>query len=193
MPLPIVANLFLVRLHWTSNQAPRAAVNDLFIHDDAGGHTGNDVYTALNANIFRAMWENVNSTAVVDKVITTKLDGTAASVDHATGSTITWTGVGGTDPILQGCQVVTLRTGFRGRSRRGRIYLPWIAEDTQASGTIDSTRTATCQTNWDTFRANMKTAGFPLHVCSRLHNDSVEVSSITVQPFLKTQRRRTRR
>jgi hypothetical protein len=193
MPLPVVANLYLCKLHWNVTGAPRAMVNDLFLHDDAGGHTGNDVYNAIDAAVTRTLWQNVNSSAVVDKVVTTKLDGSAASIDHSTGSPIKWTGAGGTDMILQGSQVVTLRTGFRGRSRRGRIYLPAIAEDTQVSGVIDATRTATCQGAWDTFRAALKTAGYPIHVCSRLHNDSIEIVSCTVQPFLKTQRRRARR
>jgi hypothetical protein len=52
---------------------------------------------------------------------------------------------------------------------------------------------ATCQAAWDTFRAAMKTAGFPLHVLSRKHSDSIEIVSETVQPYVKSQRRRNRR
>jgi hypothetical protein len=193
MPLPVVANLYLCKLHWTVTSAPRPMINDLFIHDDAGGHTGTDVYNALNTNWTRGMITSVNSAAVVDKVITTKLDGTAASIDHSTGSPVKWTGNGGTDYILQGAQVVTLRTGFRGRSRRGRIYLPAIAEDNQLDGVILAANVTTAQTAWDTFLTAMKAAGYPLHVCSRLHSDSIEVVSVTVRGYLNTQRRRARR
>jgi hypothetical protein len=193
MPLPVITNLYLVKLHWTVTGAPRAMINDLFFHDDAGGHTGTDIYNAFNTNVTRDMWKLVNSSAVVDNVITTKLDGTAASIDHATGSPTKWTGFAGTDYILQGSQVVTLRTGFRGASRRGRIYLPAIAEDQQLNGVLLAASVTTAQAAWDTFRAAMKTAGYPMHVCSRLHNDSIEIVSTTCQSLLKTQRRRARR
>lgn len=193
MPLPIISDLYLCRLIWNSASAPRPASNDLYFKDQAGGHTGTDVYNAINAHVVANMWTNCHSGGSVAKVVTTKLDGTAASVDHVTGSPAKWTGSGGSDPILQGCQVVTLRTGFRGRSRRGRIYLPWIAETNQVAGTCDPTDTALMQTAWGTFLSDMVTAGYPLHVCSKLHSDSIQVATTTVQAFLKTQRRRTRR
>lgn len=193
MPLPVVADTYLCKLVWSSVNAPRRAVNDLFFHDDAGGHTGTDVYNAIDAHVTSNMWTPVAASASVVTVTTTKLDGSAASIDHATASPAKWTGQGGTDLILQGCQVVTLRTGFRGRSRRGRVYLPWIAEVDQDNGVINVGNVTAVQTGWAAFLTAMKAAGYPLHVCSRLHNDSIEVVSVTAQPYLKTQRRRTRR
>jgi hypothetical protein len=193
LPLPIVANSYLTRLVWSSSQAPRPAVNDLCFHDDAGGHTGTDVYNAINAAVSQQMWAGVVGTASVIDVLTTKLDGSAATVHHATGSPTKWSGTTGGGAILQGAGVVTLRTGFRGRSYRGRIYLPWIAEDDQTDGILLAGNVTAAQTAWSTFMAAVKAAGYPIHVLSRLHSTSTEIVSVTVEPYLKTQRRRTRR
>jgi hypothetical protein len=169
-------------------------VNDLFIKDDAGGHTGTDVYNALNANVTQNMWCGTTNAAAVATVITTKLDGSAASISHNTGSPAKWKGqTGAVNGILGAACVVTLRTGFRGRSRRGRIYLPWIDEAAQNDGVITPAAVTSSQTAWDTFVAAMVAAGYPLHVCSRLHDDSVQMVSVTVQGNVKSQRRRNRR
>lgn len=193
MPLPIVNNSYLVRFVWNSTQAPRAATNDMCFHDDAGTHTGTDLYNAINTNVVQAMWSGVNVNAAIYTVITTKLDGSAASLPHATGAPTKWQGTTGGDMIPQGCGVVTFRTGFRGRSYRGRIYLPWLAESDQTDGTLLSANVVAAQSAWSTFMSNMKTAGFPIHVLSRLHSTSTEIVSVQVQPFLKSQRRRARR
>lgn len=193
MPLPIVADSYLVRLVWASSIFSRPAANDMCFHDDAGGHTGTDVYNAINAHVTANMWQNVAANGNVAKVVTTKLDGTAASVDHLTGAPAKWTGQGGTQPIPQGCVVVTLRTGFRGRSYRGRIYLPWIADINAVDGVINPTDLALQQTAWTTFMTDMKTAGFPIHVLSKKHSTSTEIASVTLQGFLRTQRRRSRK
>jgi hypothetical protein len=193
MPLPTVSDLYLVRLVWGNASAPRAASNDLYFKDQAGGHTGTDVYNAIDAHWARNMIYVCSANSSIDKIVTTKLDGSAASVDHITGSGVKWTGLGNAELILQGAAVVTIKTGFRGRSRRGRIYLPWITEDFQSEGVLQTAGVAAMQTAWGTFLSDMVTAGYPLHVCSKLHNDSVQAASITCRPYLKTQRRRSRR
>jgi hypothetical protein len=194
MPLPVVTDLYLARLVWTNANAPRTATINLYFKDQAGGHTGTDVYNAVNTAVTQSMWDFTTSGSSVTKVITTKLDGVAASVDHLTGSPAKWTGGGlGTDIILQGCNVITIRTGFRGRSRRGRVYVPWVSEGEQTNGVLASADVAAVQTAWGTFLAAMVTAGYPMHVCSPLHSDSVQASSVTVQPYVKTQRRRAKR
>lgn len=193
MPLPIVANLYLARLVWANAGAPRHAINDLYFHDDAGGHTGTDVYNAMAANVTHNMWLTCQSGSSIIQVVTTKLDGSAASETHTTGGGSTWSGDATGDTILQAATVVTLRTGFRGKSFRGRIYLPFVGDQVLSDGIFTSGTITAMQTAWETFRAAMKTAGFPIHVCSRLHSSSVETSSETVQPNCKTQRRRVRR
>ena len=71
--------------------------------------------------------------------------------------------------------------------------MPWVSEVGQDNGTLNAGNVATMQTAWGTFLTAMIAAGYPLHVASQLHGDSVQASSITVQPYVKTQRRRARR
>jgi len=193
MPLPVVAGSFLVRLVWLNGSVQRPATNDMCFHDDAGGHTGTDIYNAIDSHVTHDMWKTTSGDGVVDHVITTKLDGTAASVIHPTGTPAKWQGGEASQTIPQGCCVATIRTGFRGRSRRGRIFIPWIGEGAQDSGTLDGTKVAAQQAAWTTFFAAMLADGFPIHVLSKLHTDSVEATEVQIQSFLKTQRRRSRR
>lgn len=193
LPLPIVTDVYLCRLVFSDANAPREAVCDLYFKDSAGGHTGDDLFTAFAASVRRDQWALQKTTTKLTNVKTTKLDGSAASRDHLTDSNVKWTGQLSGELILQGANVVTVRTGFRGRSRRGRIYLPWVAEDGQSAGTLLSASVSAAQTAWSSFLADMVTAGYPPHVVSPLHGDSVQAVSYTVRPYLKTQRRRARR
>lgn len=193
LPLPVVSDVYLTRLVFTDANAPRDAVCDLYFKDSAGGHTGDDLFTAFAASVRRDQWAFQKTTTKLTNVKTTKLDGTAATRDHLTDSNVKWTGQASGALILQGCDVVTIRTGFRGRSRRGRIYLPWVCEDVQDNGILGTASVSAAQTAWSAFLADMVTAGYPPHVVSPLHGDSVQAVSYTVRPYLKTQRRRARR
>jgi hypothetical protein len=193
MPLPVINDVFLVRWVWNSTFGQRSAINDTYWHDDAGGQTGTDLYNDMNAQILRNMWSMVHDSAGVDTVLTTKLDGSAATIPHATGTPAKWVGLTTGPAILQGANVVTIRSGFRGRSKRGRIYLPFVAEGAQDNGTLTPALVTQAQTAWGTFLTGMLAAGWSLHVVSQKLGSSVASVSVTVQPYLKTQRRRARR
>lgn len=190
MPVPVLPNVWQARLVWSSASAPRRAVNDLYFLDEFSAYAADGVNGALAANFSVDMWKNVTSAASISNIQITKLDGVTASTDFLTGSGAQYTGDGDTDLILQGSQVVTLRTGLIGRSHRGRIYLPWIGGGNQISGVINAGDTVIAQAGWTAFHGGMTTAGLPPVVVSRVLNASFPVTSITVQPFLKTQRRR---
>jgi hypothetical protein len=193
MPLPIIADVYLARLIWKDAGAPREAVNDLYFKDTVGTQTGTDLFNDFQTARVRDMWALQKSSSTLYKIITTKLDGSAASVPTLTNGNVAWTGQLTGNLILQGANVITVRTGFRGRSRRGRIYLPWVAEDGQDAGTLLAASVTACQTAWNTFSAAMVAAGWAPHVVSQLHGDSVAATRYDVEPYLKTQRRRSRR
>lgn len=193
MPLPVVADVYLARLVFADANAPREAVCDLYFKDTVGSQTGDDLFTDFAASVRRDQWAFQKTTTKLTNLKTTKLDGTAATRDHLTDSNVKWTGQSAGELILQGANVVTVRSGFRGRSRRGRIYLPWVAEDVQSNGILSSANVTAAQTAWGSFMADMVTAGWAPHVVSPLHGDSVAAVSYTVRPYLKTQRRRARR
>jgi hypothetical protein len=193
MPLPVVSDVFLCRLIFQDANAPRDATCDLYFKDTVGTQTGDDLATDFAASVRRDQWAFQKTTTKLYNLKTTKLDGSAASLDHLSDSNVKWTGQASGELILQGANVVSVKTGFRGRSRRGRIYLPWVAEDVQSNGTLQSASVTAAQTAWTAFFADMVTAGWTPHVVSPLHGDSVAAVAYTVRSLLRTQRRRVRR
>lgn len=191
--LPIIPHVFQVKLLWAASDLPKVATNDLYFKDLTNVAAETDVQTALAANVTAGMWTAVYNNAVVTNTIITRLDGVSAGVQFATGGGAKWTGGSGTDPILQGAQVVTLRTLIGGRSYRGRIYLPWISEAAQSKGLVTPATVTSMQTAWNTFRGAMETAQYSPQVVSALHSTSQQVSAFVVRGNLTTQRRRALR
>lgn len=147
--------------------------------------------TALEANVTANMWAHTGTDVRIDQLTVTPLDGSGASIVHTVASASKWKGPetpGQTIP--QASVIVKLNTDFRGRSYRGRVFLPWPLEAKCDSGRYDSAQAATQNTAWDTFIAAMGTASHELGVASYKHASFALVTSHDVETYLGTQRRR---
>jgi hypothetical protein len=196
MPLPIIADTALVRLVWTNDSAPRAAVNDLHIGYPTGSETPEaQILTNLNALVTAGMWTPVTANGRVGRVEITRLDGTSASVVTAIAPAAKWTGGGTSDCVLQGAAVVGFKSTHRGPAGRNRIYLPWIGEGSQVNGTLVGDSATIPPTAWETFRVAMLGAAnsTPLKVVSAHDGVARNCVGIGWNPILRTQRRRARR
>lgn len=209
-PLPTITGVHRVALSWRAGASGPYAANVMHFY---GASVDPDALkTAIDANVTAAMWVGMTSNTVCYQLTITPLDGTSATRTYAVSGT-KWTGTAasvGTSPAS--AVVVSLKTNSRGRRYRGRIYLPFADETYIAGGSLSVTPTAG-QTAWDTFRAAMATATFPLHVASygrSYHKTgghgapitytpvtwagfSTAVTSCTVETVLGTQRRRQSR
>ena len=92
--------------------------------------------------------------------------------------------------------VLSLRTAYRGRSHRGRIYLPGIPEASVVGNQFLSGFTSYINL-WAQALMNPGNIGFSLAVASRVHNSlprvvgfSTPVTSITFDSKVDSQRRR---
>lgn len=187
MPLPVIADVFRVTLNWTQTTGSISAHN--VMHFENAGGTSTDVYNDINAHVTAAMWDFVVATGRVSSVSVLPLDGSSATTVFSTASPSKWSGAGtGSDWIPQGCGVVTWQTAERGRSRRGRTYLPWVAEGEQAAGVLADV--AACQTAWTNFLTAMNLTDTIPVVASYKLASTRSVSAFLVRSFLKTQRRR---
>lgn len=193
MPLPVIADGFQAVLIWTSLTAPRPATNVLHFVDAVGTQTETNLYDDIAASVSAGLWHMVYNDATITQLQITKLDGTSAGQSFNPAAAAKWQGSATGHAVLQGSVVVSLKTAQRGPRGRNRIYLPWIGEDQQTDGTLDATNLATMQTAWNTFNSVMAGLGWDLSAVSALHEEAHSVNNIVLRPYLKTQRRRTRR
>lgn len=186
--LPVILSTYRVALIWAGPGSQRA-VN--VIHIRKPGSNAAAIATALDTNVTANMWQQVVNAASVTRLDVTPLDGSGATYSLAV-SGAKWTGSAGVvDAVPAVSEIVTLRTTLRGRSYRGRVYIPFIGESAMSNGTI--TGIAAAQTAWTNFVAAMIASPANLTVASYLHATSQDVVSATIQTIAGTQRRRQSR
>ena len=193
MPLPVIADTYQVVLNWTNANAPRDASTVFHWFDNIGTQNEANLNADLEASVSADLWRLCSAAARVNAMRITALDGVSAGVSYTVASAAKWTGAGGSDCILQGSQVISLKSAVRGPRGRNRMFLPWISETDNTNGALGSAGVALMQTAWDNFTAAMFTAGWILSAVSSVHNEGNLVTSTTPRSVLNTQRRRARR
>jgi len=193
MPLPVIDDTYRCAFKWSSGSggSGRSAVN--VMHILAAATTTDDVMNAIFDNVAHTMWSGVSDQFAVNDVTVQALDGTTAAITRVTARDAQWTGTGGTQYSPASAAVVKLITGFAGRSKRGRLFLPYIAEDSMADGALGSDVVGQGQTAWEAFRSAMEGDGFELAVASYKLESSLPVLQVSYEAPLGTQRRRQER
>jgi len=184
MPLPVIADVFRCALNYTSTQSPLTFHN--VIHFGAPTLDADGVADAVEAAIDSPMYDATGNGFKISSCDITPLDGTSASLHRvlATGAS------SNADSITQGCCVVSLATAKRGRSYRGRVYLPAIQEGAQTNGLIASANRANILAEWQQFNTLTTADGAAMVVASYLHSTAEVVTGFIVRSMLATQRRR---
>lgn len=195
MALPVIARTFRVALAWVA-APPASAVNVMHFRTTSSGHTPGDVYNCINAHVTAAMWKTVSDGAAVQTVTVTPLDGSGATLEALTGEPVKWTGGTPGNPIPQSAGIVKLTTALRGRSFRGRVFLPFTSEGAQNAGAIDATLAAAATTAWNVFAGAIgadATTPMSIVVASYKLAAATDVEEIGVELETGTQRRRQTR
>lgn len=192
-PLPVIEDVYRVALLWTDAGDGQHAVNVMHIWDVVGGHDADWVADRLQANVTSDMWALQSSNASIGEFQITPLDGASATQSYAPDTPANWDGGVGGDMIPAACTLVSLRTAQRGRSFRGRLYLPFVAESVQAAGLITSVLLADQRDAWTTFIGDMQGDNADVVVASYVLAQKGSVTSATVEAALATQRRRQSR
>jgi len=187
-PLPVLADTFRCTLNWHSDGLAVSSHN--VIHVLAPGFSSDDVYDAWNTNVDAAMWEHTNVTTSVNSVDVLPLDGVTPTTNYPNSDVTNWRGAGATQLTIPVSALASLKTGLRGRSGRGRIFLPWVCEGSQNGGILSGTVGANMTTAWNAFRVAMDSAGCALIVASYTHSLRNTVLHISVEDDCGTQRRR---
>jgi hypothetical protein len=191
-PLPVIANVWRVTLNWQMGDTSQTAAN--VIHFSAPGASASDLLTQLDDVVVANMWDCTSTTGKVTKLSALKLDGTSPTVDKTDLNVDgRWQGNASGQPIPQVAGLVKLRTATRGRSHRGRVFLPWVAEDVTDKGFISTTVQGNIQDAWQDFITVMSAFAYPMVVASyRLHT-AAAVTEVVAEAATGTQRRRQTR
>lgn len=199
MPEPRVNGLVRIVLNWQTVFGP--AVNVMHVEDPGVGTTLTGI-----AQLFETAYSDfILSTATgasapvanylhtgcdllsIDAIDWSQIDGAAGSVtpDPAID------GAGSQPEPGQISIVISWKTGFSGRSKRGRTYLPGISTTAATSGRINGTARDNIRLAANELIQDLDTAGIPLVIYSRKEPGSfTPVTSAVVDDRFDTQRSR---
>lgn len=161
------------------------------------------IFTAVDSHIAQGMWGALTGLASVTQVELFRYDGvTPTFIQAVSGAKYTGGAGAADDALIAPAVLVSLRTASRGPNARGRIFLPFVSEQTTGNGSIVPADVPALQAAWDAFRTGMSGGGTPMAVISLSTNTTVSpprsptarsVVSLTVEGHLGTQRRRQTR
>lgn len=196
-PLPVIPSVFRVTLNWSAGAL--VAANVIHVKDPGATQTAMQVLTEIKdvmtsggtgTELWRSMFAATGQDVGLVNLEALPLDGTSTT-STISGAPIVGGGGAG-DVIPSQAAVVTLRTGIRGRSYRGRVFTPFVVEGKATLGTLTGPTTAAMQAGWEGFRAGLvaNSPSLTLEVASYKLGTSETVDSVTAQPVLGTIRGR---
>jgi hypothetical protein len=145
--------------------------------------------------VTQAMWNMSGSSAAIGQFDITPLDGVSATKTYTPVTPSHWQGATGGDVSPQTAGILKFTTANRGRSHRGRMFMPFPAESQTAFGQyVDGTPT-TAANAWNIFAAAMlaNSPSFVLVVASYKLESAQVVTGIHGELSTGTQRRRNTR
>lgn len=189
--LPVINDVFRCALNWT-DPTGQTATNVIHIRANFADPTPTLVMGALDSSARADMWDSATLSSAITDVAITPLDGVSATEHFTPATPAHWKGEQSGDFIPQVAVVVKLTTGERGRSHRGRVFVPFTCETVAANGSLGSSVQAAMLTAWENFQGNLEAYTHPcqLDVASYKEANSLLVTGFFVEGVLGTQRRR---
>lgn len=186
-PLPVIPGTYRLALNWQAAGGQTAAN---VMHFSAETLTASEVIDSFISGSGTGLWGSVATAAVVTDIACTPLDGHSATVHRIPGDEATFTGQSGGPWVPAAAVVVKLTTADRGRSNRGRVFLPFTTEGVMTDGQVDSGTVTAMQTAWDGAHSAWTALNLILVVASYKLASEHTVIATFVEPTLATQRRR---
>jgi hypothetical protein len=167
-------------------------VNVIHIDDNTGGHTDAQLRTALDNAADPAMWVQQVPGASVTDIAITPLDGVSATTHGAPITPAHWTGQNGAAFTPAVAIVIKIGTGLRGRSHRGRLFLPFVNDGVLTNGLLDDGDVGNYSAAWRDFFDDLEagapayTPGVASYKLAQFHAEA----SVSCEKAFATQRRR---
>lgn len=191
--LPIIPNTYRCAFNWVSSSDPAlSAVN--VMHIRKSGSNPADIAADIDAHVNFAMWQHTTNACKIQSIDITPLDGSSTTFPFTPSSYVQYTGSGGTgDLVPQVAAIIKLLTAKRGRSYRGRLFLPWVSEAALNFGNIAASNVTGLTTAWIAFHLAMDAADAKLVVASYKLASAEEVVALIAESYSGTVRRRQKR
>ena len=191
-PLPTITDVFRCAFKWSSPDFPGNAVN--VMHFRSPGKNPADVATALDSHVVANMWCHTSTHSKITEVDITPLGSTGVTFPFPTPVAARWAG---TETVFEAnaqvAVIVKLLTAERGRSHRGRVYLPWVNESVTTNGIFSAGNVTAMLAAWLAFQTAMVGDGHHLCIASYTLASSADVIATVVEKDTATQRRRNQR
>lgn len=190
-PLPVISGVFRVALTWSQTEVPSNAVN--VMHFSSPGSNPAELVAQFVAHATNNMWNCQGTHASISHIDVTPLDGSSVTYPYDTGSPTNLSGLRTTNsPQLQVANIVKMLTAKRGRSYRGRVFLPWVDEAASEDGKLPGAAPIVTAA-WVAFRTAM--AGDDFHMCVASYKLATQepVVAVACEAWVATQRRRVHR
>lgn len=188
-PLPVIADVVRVAIDWSNSFVTKPATN--VMHFSAPGKTLAQVFTALDNRVVTNMWCGATVDTKAITVTLTPLDGSGSTLVQPVTPAAKWAGPAVTgDVVPQVAAIIKFATAKRGRSFRGRIFVPFTAEAQQSSGVVTPATVAAATAAWATWLTNMNGDGVHPVVASYKLGSAEAITAATAEAMTATQRRR---
>jgi hypothetical protein len=188
-PLPVIADTYRCAITWVNSFYSRSAVNVMHFYAPASSAAA--VWTALDAHVTANMWGAATVDMQATQVQITPLDGSTNTVIETPAAVAKWQGAQSTGDIVpQVAVIVKSVTSIRGRSHRGRIFLPYPAELKISLGLVDATVQSNTTSAWASFLTAMSAAAVHPTVASYKLASQSQITGYTCERMLATIRRR---
>lgn len=192
MSLPVITDTWRVALEWENSDKGLHATN--VMHFRGSSLTTATLVTAFDAHVTANMWCIETTDSKILEIDFTPLDGSSATFPYTPTPGSKYAGVQSAEEFVpQVAGILKLSTALRGRSYRGRLFLPWVAEGSQQSGILYEANRATAEAAWQAFLVAMAGDGADLVVASYKLATAADVVAIQLETHIGTQRRRNTR
>lgn len=189
MALPVIPHVFRCSFNWTGTNIPRPAAT--VMHFSISSDDPVTLFNAFQSASSVRPWFQTTVDSVIHSVDITPLDGVGMTESFATTGTLGWVGNASSGDVSPATAVICkFLTAKRGRSYRGRMFMPWAAESIISNGKVIPASLTAGQTVIGQWWGQLTTAGANLQVASYTHGTAEPVTAVQVESLLGTQRKR---
>lgn len=188
--LPVIADTTRVTLNYAFGGTTLTAHNVMHFHNEGTIPELHDSIEASAMAVVGNLFAPCCNSWQLLSADYTPLDGASATNTLGFQNTSDFAGQGGSQAIIQCAALIKLATNKRGRSFRGRIYLPGVGESAQENGILVTGIDTDTTASWVEFLNLMVADERPLMVASYTLGSAEQVTNVVCEHAVATQRRR---